>query len=98
VLTAKDLSAALSQRFADSKANNPNFTTSFLHRMFGAGNASFLLTLFGGSVAPIRTLLLEERIEDGWVPANASRFGVTLAAFNNTAIKVALGRKRSRRR
>lgn len=37
VITSSDLANALSQRLADSKASNPEFTTSFLHRMFGAG-------------------------------------------------------------
>jgi hypothetical protein len=37
ILTPLDLAQALSQRLADSKATNPEFTTSFLHRMFGAG-------------------------------------------------------------
>ena len=37
VLTYKDLSKALSQRQADSKANNPEFSTAFHLRMFAFG-------------------------------------------------------------
>jgi hypothetical protein len=37
VLTYSDLSKALSQRQADSKANNPEFSRNFQLRMFGFG-------------------------------------------------------------
>jgi len=88
VLTSSDLAKALSQRLANCKATNPEFTTSLLHRLFGAGNASMMLSIFGGKIEDLRALLIEERLTDGWVPQNASRFGVTLGAFNNTAFGV----------
>lgn len=49
VLTSSDLGKALGQRMADSKAGNPEFTTSLLHRLFGAGKfvpcpSSFLVS------------------------------------------------------
>lgn len=56
---------------------------------FHNNSASMLLSIFGGKVDDVRALLLEERLADGWLPWNASRFGVTLGAFNNTALKVA---------
>lgn len=45
LLTPKDLSAALSRRYADAKATNPEFTTSFNHRMFGASKYVFPITV-----------------------------------------------------
>lgn len=51
-------------------------------------SSSMLLSIFGGSIPDLRALLLEERFLDGWVPFTASRYGVTLAAFNVTAMKV----------
>ena len=41
ILTAVDLARALSQRLADAKATNPEFTTSLLHRLFGSGKWGF---------------------------------------------------------
>jgi len=88
LLTPKDLSQALSQRRADAKATNPEFTSSFGHRMFGASNASTMLTIFGGRIEDLRTILLEERLPDGWESRVRSRFGLTFAAFNGTVFRV----------
>jgi len=93
ILTTKDLSKALSQRRADAKATNPQFTTSFVHRAFGSSNASTMLTIFGGRVEDLRTVLLEERLPDGWESKVRSRFGLTFAAFNGTVFKVSSGIK-----
>ncbi|KAF7980648.1 hypothetical protein HWV62_37464 [Athelia sp. TMB] len=95
-LVAKDIADALSQRIVDCKAGNPEFSTNVLDRLFGAGkmlmsvfgSASMMLSLFGGSVPDLRALLLEERFRDGWLPTDRSRYGVTLGAFNVTAMKV----------
>ncbi|KZP13757.1 Cloroperoxidase [Athelia psychrophila] len=87
-LTAKDIADAMSQRIADCDAENPEFTTNVLHRLFGAGNASMMMSLFGGSVPDLRALLLEERFLDGWLPTDASRYGLTLGAFNVPAIRL----------
>jgi hypothetical protein len=43
LLTASDLARALSQRLADAKATNPEFTTSLLHRLFGSGKWGLFL-------------------------------------------------------
>ncbi|KAF7977962.1 hypothetical protein HWV62_2059 [Athelia sp. TMB] len=91
IMTKADLGAALKQRFADSKATNPDFTTSLPHRMFGASNASTMLTIFGGRVEDLRTLLLEERLPEGWESRVHSRFGLTFAAFNTTVLPVVRG-------
>jgi hypothetical protein len=93
LMTPKDLSASLSQRYADAKATNPEFTTSFDHRMFGASNASTMLTIFGGRVDDLRTVLLEERLPDGWQSRVRTRFGLTFGAFNFTVSRVAGGVK-----
>lgn len=47
-----------------------------------------MMSLFGGSVPDLRALLLEERFLDGWLPTDASRYGLTLGAFNVPAIRV----------
>ncbi|KZP13752.1 Cloroperoxidase [Athelia psychrophila] len=93
IMTKADLSAALSQRTADSKATNPEYTTSLPHRMFGASNASTMLTIFGGRVEDLRVLLLEERLPEGWQSQIRSRFGLTFAAFNSTVLPVLRGVK-----
>jgi len=94
VLTYKDLSQAWSQRQADSKANNPEFSTALQLRMFGFGNCAALQTVFAGKVTDIRPFLLEERIPDGWQPCNGARFGQTLAVFNAASAKIGLGTKK----
>jgi len=91
LMTKADLAAALKQRFADSKATNPDFTTSTPHKMFGASNASTMLTIFGGRVEDLRTVLLEERLPEGWESRVRSRFGLTFAAFNTTVLPVVAG-------
>jgi len=93
LLTPKDISQALSQRRADSHDTNPEFSTSLVHRMFGSANASTLLKIFGGRMDDIRTVLLDERLPDGWESRVRSRFGLTFGAFNYTVFKVENGVK-----
>lgn len=52
-----------------------------------------MLTIFGGRIDDLRTMLLEERIPDGWESRVRSRFGLTFAAFNLTVFKVSGGIK-----
>ncbi|KAG6885218.1 hypothetical protein C0993_004778 [Termitomyces sp. T159_Od127] len=66
VLTISDLSRVLSKRRAESRASNPKFSLSKVHKMFGSSNSSTLLTIFGGRVKDLETILLEERLPDGW--------------------------------
>jgi len=94
LLTPKDLSQALGQRRADAKATNPEFTTSLSHRIFGSSNASTMLTIFGGRMDDIRTVLLEERLPDGWESRVRTRFGLTFGAFNLTVFRVENGIKK----
>lgn len=56
-------------------------------------SASTLLTIFGGRIDDIRTMLLEERIPEGWESRVRSRFGLTFVAFNKTVLKVSGGIK-----
>jgi hypothetical protein len=56
-------------------------------------SASTLLTLFGGRVDDLTPFLLEERIPDGWEPRVRSRFGLTIATFNRTVLRVEFGIK-----
>jgi len=93
VLTYKDLSKALSQRQADSKANNPEFSTAFHLRMFAFGNCAAMQTVFAGKVDDLRPFLLEEKLRDGWQPVNKTYFGQTLAVFNTASLKIAAGTK-----
>jgi hypothetical protein len=93
VITFLDLSKTLSQRQADAKANNPNFSTSLLLRMFGYGNCAAMQTVFGGKVDHLRPFLLEERIPDGWLPWNATYFGQTLGTFNKASLRIGMHTK-----
>lgn len=52
-----------------------------------------MLTIFGGRVEDLRTVLLEERLPDGWQSRVRSPFGLTFGAFNITVFKVASGVK-----
>jgi len=93
ILTYSDLSKAFSQRQADSKATNPEFSTSLQLRMFGYGNCAAMQTVFGGKVADLRPFLLEEKIRDGWLPWNKMHYGQTLGTFNKASFKIGVGTK-----
>lgn len=47
-----------------------------------------MLTIFGGRVDDLRTVLLEERLPEGWESRVRKPFGLTMAAFNFTVIPV----------
>jgi hypothetical protein len=94
ILTPKDLSKALGQRRADAEATNPQFTTSLSHRIFGSSNASTMLTIFGGRIDDIRSVLLDERLPDGWESRVRTRFGLTFGTFNWTVFRVENGVKK----
>lgn len=52
-----------------------------------------MLTILGGKVKDLRPFLLEERIPDGWQPRVIHPMGLTMAAFNRTALQVEFGIK-----
>jgi hypothetical protein len=55
-----------------------------------------MLTIFGGRVDDLRPMLVEERFVEGWEPRIASRYGLTMAAFNGTVIPVEMGVKKAK--
>ena len=52
-----------------------------------------LLTVFGGRVADLKSILGEERLPEGWEPRVRHRMGLTILEFNFTAIPVELNIK-----
>ena len=50
-----------------------------------------MLTLFAGSISDLTPILTEERIPEHWEPRVRSRFGLTMAKFNVTVIRVEKG-------
>jgi len=93
ILTPTDLSRYSGKRRADARATNPDFTLDTFHKMFGSSNSSTLLTIFGGKIADLEPLLVEERIPQGWESKIRSRMGLTFLAFNRTVLKVENGIK-----
>ncbi|KAF8241080.1 Cloroperoxidase [Tricholoma matsutake] len=91
LLTSADLSRISAIRRVESRAKNPEFTLSTFHKMFGSSNSSTLLTIFGGRVKDIETLLSEERFADGWEPRILGRKGLTMTTFNRTVLKLEFG-------
>ncbi|KAF9453352.1 Cloroperoxidase [Macrolepiota fuliginosa MF-IS2] len=92
LLVAKDISKSLSKRRVESRSNNKDFTLDFSHRTFGSSNSSTFLTIFGGRVKDLETILLEERLPEGWESRVLQRKGLTLTTFNLTTVpRVSLG-------
>jgi hypothetical protein len=54
-------------------------------------SSSTLLTIFGGRVDDLESILIEERIPEGWESRIRKRMGLTFAAFNFTVFKVERG-------
>ena len=54
-------------------------------------SSSTLLTIFGGRVDDLRTVLLEERLPEDWESRVRKPFGLTMLAFNFTVLPVELG-------
>jgi len=50
-----------------------------------------LLTIFGGRVNDLKSILIEERIPEGWESRVRKRMGLTFAAFNFIVFKVERG-------
>lgn len=50
-----------------------------------------LLWIFGGRVKDLETLLIEERIPDGWEPRIRKRKGITMIKFNKTVLQIEKG-------
>lgn len=82
IIMINDLSKFSAKRRVDARETNPDFTLDFAHRLFASSNASTLLTIFGGRVKDLETILLEERLPEGWESRVRRRFGLTLAQIN----------------
>ena len=65
-ITPADLAKFLSLRRAESKRDNPQYTLTFLHSFFMYGNATVFYEIMGGDVKTGKSLLLEERIPEGF--------------------------------
>ncbi|KAF3005013.1 hypothetical protein E8E13_008838 [Curvularia kusanoi] len=94
ILTKEDLSKQLAKRRAEARAENPEYSESLFHNMFGSANSSTMLTIFGGRVDDLKPMLTEERFSENWQPRVLSRYGLTMAAFNGTVLPVEMGVKR----
>ncbi|KAJ2919751.1 heme-thiolate peroxidase, partial [Candolleomyces efflorescens] len=88
ILTIEDLSRYSSKRRADARAKNPEFTLEKIHKTFGSTNASTLLTAFGGRVEDLETILLEERLPEGWESRILEAYGMTIITFNLKTINL----------
>ncbi|KAF9467227.1 Chloroperoxidase [Collybia nuda] len=91
LLTPTDLSRISAQRRVDARATNPEFSLSFSHKMFGSSNSSTMLTIFGGRIRDLETILIEERLPEGWESRIRERQGLTLVTFNRTVLGVEFG-------
>ncbi|KAF9045459.1 Chloroperoxidase [Panaeolus papilionaceus] len=91
LLTPKDLSEYSSKRRAESRAKNPAFSLTSFQKVFGSSNSSTLLTIFGGRVKDLESILIEERLPEGWESRILRRMGLTMATFNFTVLKVERG-------
>ncbi|ETW77439.1 chloroperoxidase 4, partial [Heterobasidion irregulare TC 32-1] len=90
-LTVSDLARLTSKRRAEAKKQNGQFSLSTSHKMFGSSNSGTLLTIFGGRVDDLRTVLLEERLPDGWESRVREPMGLTIAVFNKTVLGIEMG-------
>ncbi|KAG5643526.1 hypothetical protein DXG03_000718 [Asterophora parasitica] len=91
LLTIPDLSKISSKRRAEARAENPEFSLDKFHKVFGSSNSSTMLTIFGGRVPDLETVLLEERLPDGWESRIREPKGLTILTFNKTVLKVEKG-------
>jgi len=91
LLTIPDLQNISAKRRALARAENPEFSLSKFHKTFGSSNSSTLLTIFGGQVRDLESVLLEERIPDGWESRIREPKGLTILTFNKTVSKLEKG-------
>ena len=54
-------------------------------------SSSTMLTIFGGRIDDLKSMLLEERFSENWEPRVRSYFGLTMVAFNGTVLPVERG-------
>ncbi|THH08875.1 heme-thiolate peroxidase [Bondarzewia mesenterica] len=90
-LTTADLSRVTSKRRAESMKHNGQFSLGTMHKIFGSSNSGTLVTIFGGRVDDLRTVLLEERLPEGWESRVREPMGLTLAAFQGQVLGIEMG-------
>ncbi|TFK28336.1 Cloroperoxidase [Coprinopsis marcescibilis] len=91
LLTIEDLTKYSTKRRVEARETNPDFTLAKVHKTFGSSNSSTLLTIFGGRVDDLETILLEERLPDGWESRILAPMGLTVITFNLTVLRVERG-------
>ncbi|EIM87381.1 Cloroperoxidase [Stereum hirsutum FP-91666 SS1] len=87
-LTVADLARVTSQRRAESRRENGQFSLSTFHKMFGSSNSATLLTIFGGRVSDLSTFLTEEKLPDGWESRIRNPMGLTMGEFQLTVLGI----------
>ena len=50
-----------------------------------------MLTIFGGRVKDLESILVDERIPDGWESRILKPYGLTVASFNTVVLPVEFG-------
>lgn len=92
-LTPADLSKCLSLRESRSKRDNTTFSLDFLHKFFGASNATLMYEVCEGDVRTLKTVLHEERLPDGFETSMRQRFGFSMKEFHMRSLEIFLGIK-----
>ncbi|KAF8836990.1 Cloroperoxidase [Paxillus ammoniavirescens] len=95
LFTVKDISRILGKRRAEARATNKDYSLSLFHKVFSSANSSTLLTIFGGRLDDLRTILLEERLPQGWESRVRKPHGLTMLTLNRTALAVEFGIRES---
>ncbi|KAL1707752.1 Chloroperoxidase [Schizophyllum commune] len=90
-LTVADLSKISARRRVQARATNGAYSLEKVHQKFSAANTSTMVRIFGGKLDDIETMLLEERITDGWESSTKARHGLTILSFQSTVKAVAKG-------
>jgi hypothetical protein len=90
-LTPGDISRWISMRRAQSKRDNPHYTMSGEHSLFGIDNSSVITEIFGGDVQTCETVLLEERFPDGFETFTKTRHGLTIMDFHLRSAEIFFG-------
>jgi len=84
----KDMSTFSAKRRVDSQAANTNYSLDFFHKLISSLNSSFFLTIFGGRVDDLQSILTDERIPEGWESHVRARKGLTFVSAIPTLLAV----------
>jgi len=95
VFTSKDISRILGKRRAEAKAANKDYSLALFHRIFSSANSSTLLSIFGGRVEDLRTILIEERLPEGWESRVRKPYGLTMFSLNWQTLPIEFGIRES---